>query len=574
MRNITGVFIFIFCLFFGASLSEANTNQLIIINKGTNQLAFYENGKLISVHKVATGRSNSYTPEGTFKIVNKIKNRPYYTDNIPGGHPNNPLGDRWLGLDARGTYGTTYAIHGNNNPSSIGTYASAGCIRMYDDEVRWLFERVNLYTPVVITNTSKSFDSIAASKNYIPYSKLKAVTVSKESPQPENTTITVSAAATNNISSSYRFLVFDENEWKVLQDFSTSNKLNWKPTKEGSYKLKVQVKSKSSDQPFDDEKVIPYDIFVPALIQSVEVDKEGPLPIHTNVTITTETTNITNNEVKYSVYDGSDWITLQDYSNTTSLAWKPTKPGTYKISVQTKHKLSRNHFDDEKEISYTIFEPAAITSVNIDKVSPQPIHTNISITSQTNNDSTNLLKVLLYDGEKWLILQDYSTNTKATWEASRSGKYKIKVQAKHKLSKEEFDTERVLDYTVFEPAILQKIITNSKGIQQINGKIKIAAISKITQDTQYRFAILSGTKWEQVQDYSPSNELDWVPTKPGSYKIRIEIKNKLSQAEYDDAHEVPIIIYKTAATEAVLPATSQLNRNRTYIVRGYKRPKA
>ncbi|MDM5199430.1 L,D-transpeptidase family protein [Fictibacillus enclensis] len=153
---------FSFLLFFAHPAKAAAASQFIIINKSKNELAYYENTRLKSVFKVATGRQKSYTPEGKFKVVNKIVNRPYYSGHIPGGDPRNPLGNRWLGLNARGTWGTTYAIHGNNNAKSIGTYASAGCIRMYNNEVQWLFTRVKVNTPVVIVSSSKSYDSIAS----------------------------------------------------------------------------------------------------------------------------------------------------------------------------------------------------------------------------------------------------------------------------------------------------------------------------------------------------------------------------------------------------------------------------
>ncbi|MED3814953.1 L,D-transpeptidase [Priestia megaterium] len=170
MKKVAVFFVGLVFLLAGMGLTgnaSAASNQLIIINKSTNTLAFYDRGKLVRTFKVATGRQMSYTPEGTFSIVNKIKNRPYYKDNIRGGDPRNPLGDRWLGLNARGTYGTTYAIHGNNNPISIGTYASSGCIRMYDEEVRWLFDRVQTGTKVVIGQFhSQSFDSIAVKNKY------------------------------------------------------------------------------------------------------------------------------------------------------------------------------------------------------------------------------------------------------------------------------------------------------------------------------------------------------------------------------------------------------------------------
>lgn len=158
-----GLFILCFlCSNFVQTFAEEKpVSQLIIINKAINRLAFYENGKLVKEFKVATGRSQELTPEGKFKIVNKIVNRPYYKENIPGGDPRNPLGNRWLGLNARGTWGTTYAIHGNSNPASIGTYASSGCVRMYDEEVEWLFDHVQKNTTVFITSSNKTFNDIA-----------------------------------------------------------------------------------------------------------------------------------------------------------------------------------------------------------------------------------------------------------------------------------------------------------------------------------------------------------------------------------------------------------------------------
>ena len=159
-------FLMLFSFSVGVPSGFAAGSKFMIINKANNQLAYYENSQLKRVFKVGTGRSQSLTPEGKFKIVNKIVNRPYYKENIPGGDPRNPLGNRWLGLNARGTWGTTYAIHGNNNPSSIGGYVSSGCVRMYDDEVEWLYSQVPINTTVIITTSGKSFNSIAAANGF------------------------------------------------------------------------------------------------------------------------------------------------------------------------------------------------------------------------------------------------------------------------------------------------------------------------------------------------------------------------------------------------------------------------
>ena len=70
---------------------------------------------------------------------------PKLPDVIPGGTPGNPMGPRALTLS-----GGEYAIHGTNKPSSIGTFASYGCIRMYNQDILDLFDRVSVDTPVVV----------------------------------------------------------------------------------------------------------------------------------------------------------------------------------------------------------------------------------------------------------------------------------------------------------------------------------------------------------------------------------------------------------------------------------------
>lgn len=132
--------------------SYAGTGYQIEINKTTNTLYLYRNGKVVEKHSVATGRTKDLTPEGIFRIGFKAV-KPGWTykgKTTPGGSPKNPLGARWLGLRVNGDNARIYGIHGTNNPSSIGKHVSNGCIRMHNEEVIQLFNRVPLNTPVWI----------------------------------------------------------------------------------------------------------------------------------------------------------------------------------------------------------------------------------------------------------------------------------------------------------------------------------------------------------------------------------------------------------------------------------------
>ncbi len=64
---------------------------------------------------------------------------------IPGGSPQNPMGVAAMTLT-----GGEYAIHGTNQPGSVGGFVSSGCIRMLNQDVVDLFARVVVGTPVVV----------------------------------------------------------------------------------------------------------------------------------------------------------------------------------------------------------------------------------------------------------------------------------------------------------------------------------------------------------------------------------------------------------------------------------------
>ena len=74
------------------------------------------------------------------------RDKPSLPSVIAGGSPRNPMGAAALTLT-----GGEYAIHGTNDPKSIGGYVSYGCIRMYNQDITDLYRRVAVGTPVIVT---------------------------------------------------------------------------------------------------------------------------------------------------------------------------------------------------------------------------------------------------------------------------------------------------------------------------------------------------------------------------------------------------------------------------------------
>lgn len=106
----------------------------ILVDVTENRMYLISKGNVIKSYSVSTGKYESPSPIGDWKIVSKDT----WGDGF-GGH--------WIGLNVPwGKYG----IHGTNKPGSIGGAASHGCIRMFNDEVAELYRFVKYGTPVKI----------------------------------------------------------------------------------------------------------------------------------------------------------------------------------------------------------------------------------------------------------------------------------------------------------------------------------------------------------------------------------------------------------------------------------------
>lgn len=139
-------FLAVIILGIGLCCTGAWAHEELVINIPAFTLYLYDQGVPIKSYPISIGTELNPSVLAETTIINKVIDPTYYPPR--GGEPispgpENPVGTRWLGLGFVG-----YGIHGTNNPQSIGTPASSGCIRMQNADIEELFPLVKVGTKV------------------------------------------------------------------------------------------------------------------------------------------------------------------------------------------------------------------------------------------------------------------------------------------------------------------------------------------------------------------------------------------------------------------------------------------
>lgn len=116
------------------NINNSKSTYIILVDVSSNNLIVFKDGIQFKLYKIASGKYNTPSPLGTWKIVKK--------DNWGDG-----FGGYWMGFNVPwGKYG----IHGTLFPNSIGWNSSHGCIRMKNSEVAELYKFIPYGTTVIV----------------------------------------------------------------------------------------------------------------------------------------------------------------------------------------------------------------------------------------------------------------------------------------------------------------------------------------------------------------------------------------------------------------------------------------
>ncbi|NEP64270.1 MAG: L,D-transpeptidase [Moorea sp. SIO1G6] len=128
-----------------------NNTPRLVIKLSERRLYVYRGDKLEASYPVAIGQPGWETPTGNFQVTQMVQNPVWkhpLTGEVVAPGPENPLGPRWMAFWSDGT--NYIGFHGTNDEELVGQAVSHGCIRMRNDDVKALYNRVALGTSVTV----------------------------------------------------------------------------------------------------------------------------------------------------------------------------------------------------------------------------------------------------------------------------------------------------------------------------------------------------------------------------------------------------------------------------------------
>jgi len=143
-----------------APVEPPTPKPFLLLSLGERRLYVKEEGapEPLASYRVAIGRKQFPTPTGEFRINEMVENPDFLIfdfskpDRPPRGRippgPNNPLGLRWIAFAH--AHGWTIGFHGTAKTSVLGQAVSHGCVRMSNQDILKVYERVKLGTTVIV----------------------------------------------------------------------------------------------------------------------------------------------------------------------------------------------------------------------------------------------------------------------------------------------------------------------------------------------------------------------------------------------------------------------------------------
>lgn len=366
----------------------------------------------------------------------------------------------------------------------------------------------------------------------------------------------------------YRYSIKGEQDWELISDYSTDEKIMFTACKTGEQEILIECKGIESENNVDEFRTVKFTVKDMSDIEIINFECiSESLLVNEELVFKVDTNYDDKRTMLYKflkIDKNGKMVCLQDFSTNKIISYNECEAGEYKLLCLVRDMLSDKAYDDRAIIIYNVkaYEDIVIKKFTCDMNSPQLEGTKIKFDAIVDGGENVLYKYIV-EGP---ISEEsgYIRSNSFEWTSKVEGEYKVILKVRDLSYDGDYEDIKELTLTVQKKASKPvKIcdISSSKTRKCIVGEVvNIKVNAEGGNELKYSFIVYKDSKEINRSPYCKNNWVNFTPEQSGEYEIEIRVIDKYSSKEYDSHSYIYFKVreYSLAEIDYVLVNTKDI----------------
>jgi hypothetical protein len=409
---------------------------------------------------------------------------------------------------------------------------------------------ITRYFVVLAYTSSGSTSSFSNEVQWVPDvpTKITSLQANVSYPLLVRRSVTWTATATASSPLEYRFWLYRQTGWTMVQDYSASNTFTWTPTQGDvgqPYAVQVWARAVGSSAQYESWLGTPtFAVTVLPFELSADVDFPTPPGNQVTWTATVAAASTSTLEYRFLVKDqnSTNWTVFREYATSNVAQWTPAATGTYAIQGWARRVGSTAQYEYAGTTDFfTVSQsPLSVTSLTTDVPSPAITGTTIKWTARVMGGFSGPIQYqfrLYSPTAGWNVVQPYGPSETYTWTPAwgSEGDYAVEVWVRSNGSTANYESSRVSGTFTIQRASMRLTTDTLFPVAPGSAVDWKADVPDPTANLEYEFWLYSvaTATWSLGKPYGVDQTFRWIPASTGSYFIQAWARRVGSSVAYE-----------------------------------------
>lgn len=337
-------------------------------------------------------------------------------------------------------------------------------------------------------------------------------------PQPPNTTITWTAAASGGEPPyQYQWVVFDGAAWTTMTGWSTNDTFAWTPTAANpAHQVSARARSAWNTGARELSAARPFAVMPRVTALTLAPHVAAPQAAGTPITWTAAASGgQAPYQYQWAAFDGTAWTTLTGWQSSPTFVWTPTTAhAATQVAVRARGSWNSGAREMATTASYAILPKVTSVSLTPDLAAPRAPNTTVTWTAVAGGGQAPYqYQWALFNGSAWVNLTDWGASSTFAWTpTAASAAYQVAVRVRGSWNSGPREMAAAQGYVVMPLVSALTLTPTLAAPQGVGTPLTFAAAASGGQPPYlYQWAVFDGAAWTTLTGWQSSTSFTWTP---------------------------------------------------------------